>query len=334
MADFFIHGQRALEVLSRDVQMNTVHQGYIFEGNDGIGKKTAAREFARMLLCTGENKPCGECHGCRMFQAKTHPDFFVLEEAPVKIDAVRKMNDELFIRPLISDRKVFVVEHADEMNTEAQNAFLKSFEEPPGYAVIVLVTNSVHRLLPTILSRGTRVSFQPFSKSQIEKFVEEKYSLAGARASFIARYSAGLVGRAIEICEDEEILKKRDDILSSLINLSNDKVSILKVIDSMGATRRDMPQDGDFYFDVMISFFRDIAALKAGGMIINTDYSAQIEAFSKGIKAQSARRVVDIVSKTRADLSLNIKAKMKYDLWITNMLIICWEEIYGTGNRS
>ncbi|MBQ8002931.1 MAG: DNA polymerase III subunit [Clostridia bacterium] len=334
MADFFIHGQKALEVLKRDVQMNTVRQGYIFEGTDGIGKKTVARKFAAMLFCTGEAKPCGTCHGCRMFQANTHPDFFVMDESPVKIDSIRKMNDELFVRPLISDRKVFIIEHADEMNTESQNAFLKSFEEPPSYAVLVLITSSVHRLLPTILSRGTKVSFQPFSMDKIEKFVSDKYSLAGARAGFIARYSAGIVGRAMEICENEEILKKRDDILKSLMELSNEKASILPVVEAMGASRRDMPADGDFYFDVIMSFFRDIAALKMGGSLINTDYESQITAFAKGIRGASARRCVDIISKTKADFCSNIKAKMKYDLWITNMLIICWEEIYGTGNRS
>ena len=97
MAEFFIVGQKALDMLRRDVKMNTVRQGYIFEGSDGIGKKTVARLFAQMIFCTEENKPCGKCHGCSMFNAGSHPDFFVLEESPVKIDSVRifsSMNHE------------------------------------------------------------------------------------------------------------------------------------------------------------------------------------------------------------------------------------------------
>ncbi|MBR5535860.1 MAG: hypothetical protein IKU60_04345 [Clostridia bacterium] len=334
MADFFIRGQKALEMLRKDVQINTVRQGYIFEGSEGIGKKTVAREFAKMIFCEAENKPCGKCHGCMMFSAGTHPDFFVLEESPVKIESVRRLNDELFVKPLIADRKVFVIEHADEMNQESQNAFLKSFEEPPYYAVIILITSSAHKLLPTILSRGTRVLFKPFSQREIENFVSEKYSLTGARSSFVARYSAGVVGRAVEICEDEEILTKRDGIIRAITGLSHEKVSILPVIEAMGATGRNIPSDGDFYFDVFTSFFRDVAALKVGGSIINTDYKDVVESFAKNIKGSSARGIIDVVSKTRADMSANIKAKMKYDLWITNMLIKCWEEIYGTGNRS
>ena len=334
MAEFFIEGQKAFDMLRRDVKMNTVRQGYIFEGSDGIGKKTVARHFAQMIFCTEENKPCGKCHGCSMFNAGSHPDFFVLEESPVKIDSVRRMNDELFVKPLISDRKVFIVEHADEMNNESQNAFLKSFEEPPYYAVIILVTSSAHKLLPTIVSRGTRVSFSPFSQSEIESFVTKKYSLTGARASFVAQYSAGIVGRSVEICENEEILGKRDGIIAALKDLSHEKITILKVINAMGATGRDMPYDADFYFDVFTSFFRDVAAVKSGGAIINTDYKDVIEGFARNIRASSARKVIDIASRVKMELSSNLKAKMKYDLWITNMLIKCWEEIYGTGNRS
>ncbi|MBQ8541325.1 MAG: hypothetical protein IJ435_07615 [Clostridia bacterium] len=334
MAEFFIPGQRAREALRRDIQMNTVRQGYIFEGNDGIGKKTVAREFAQMIFCSDKDKPCGKCHGCSMFKAGSHPDFFTLEQSPVKIEAVRDMNAELFVKPLISERKVFLIEHADEMNQESQNAFLKSFEEPPYYAVIILVTSSANKLLPTILSRGTRVSFTPFSQKEIEKFVCDKYSLTGARANFVARYSAGIVGRAIEICEDEEILEKRDSIINALAKLSHEKISILSVAEAMGATGRDTPTDADFYFDVFTSFFRDIAAMKAGGNIINTDYKDVIESFAANIRGSSARGVVDIASNTKSSMSANIKAKMKYDLWIINMLIKCWEEIYGTGNRS
>lgn len=334
MAEFFIHGQKALEMLKRDVQMNTVRQGYIFEGSDGIGKKTVARLFAQMVFCMEKDKPCGKCHGCSMFNAGSHPDFFVLDEEPVKIESVRRMNDELYVKPLISDRKVFIVEHADKMNQESQNAFLKSFEEPPYYAVIILVSSSVHKLLPTIVSRGTKVSFEPFRQGEIEKFVCDKYSLTGARASFVARYSAGIVGRAVDICENEEILEKRDCILKALSEMNHEKISILKVIDAMGASGRDMPYDAEFYFDVFMSFFRDAAALKVGGDIINTDCKDMIEVFARNIRGSSARRVIDIVSDVKSRMSANIKAKMKYDLWITNMLIKCWEEIYGTGNRS
>lgn len=330
MADFFIEGQKALEILKRDIQMNTVRQGYIFEGSEGIGKKTAARLFSKMALCTGEDKPCGECRHCRMFEAGTHPDFKVIEDDPVKVESIRELNDELFIKPLISDRKVFIIEHADKMNNAAQNAFLKSFEEPPKYAVIILVSSSTQKLLPTILSRGTKIPFSPFPEEDIARFVEKKYNITGARGAFIARYSSGVVGRAIEITEDEEFFKKRDGLIKALLNLSQDKISILPVIEAFGASGRKTPTDIDLYFDIFTGFFRDVSVIKNGGRIINSDYGDLLNDFALKVKGKSARGVVEIA----ADVKSKINSSMKYDLWITNMLINCWEEIHGTGNRS
>lgn len=330
MADFYIEGQKALEILKRDIQLNTVRQGYIFEGVEGIGKKSAARLFAQMALCTGEKKPCNECHGCRMFLAGSHPDVYILDSSPVKIDSVRQMNDELFVKPIISDRKVFIIEHADEMNTAAQNAFLKSFEEPPSYAVIIMITTSQNKLLPTILSRGTKIAFSPFPEKDIEKFIIDKYSLSGARASFVAAYSGGVVGRAIDIVESEEFFKKRDKLIRSTSLLSGDKISILTVLDAFNASGRRANEDLDLYFDVFMGFFRDVLVLKQGGRVINSDYKEIIEEFSAKVRGKAARNVISIAAEVRS----KINNSMKYDLWITNMLINCWEEIHGTGNRS
>lgn len=330
MTDFFIQGQKAAALTERDVLADTVKQGYIFEGVEGIGKKTAARIFAKQIFCTSEHKPCGVCKNCKMFDAGTHPDFTVIEESNVKIDSVRRLNDELYIKPLISDRKVFIVEHADEMNNAAQNAFLKSFEEPPKYAVIILVTSSEKKLLPTILSRGTKVMFSPFSEDEIKAFVEKKYGIAGAKSDFVARYSGGIVGRAIDVVEDETFFKKRDDMIRATNLLIGDKVSILSVASAFGATGRKYSDDIDLYFDVFMGFFRDVVVMKSSGKIINSDYEETIASFASKVKASSARRVIEIA----ADVKSKINTSMKYDLWITNMLINCWEEIHGTGNRS
>lgn len=330
MADCFIQGQRAVEILKNDLKSNTVRQGYILEGEGGIGKRTAARRFAKAVFCTGDEKPCGVCHNCKMFDAGTHPDFFVSDESPVKIESVRRLNDELFIKPLISDRKVFIVEHADEMNIASQNAFLKSFEEPPGYAVIILCASSAKKLLPTILSRGTKVAFSPFSEEKIKAFAEKKYNLTKDRAEFVARYSGGIVGRAIDITEDGEFFKKREEMIEAISLLTEDKVNILSLLASFGATGRKYPEDADLCFDIFTGFFRDVAVLKNGGRIINSDCEGVLNSVASKVRAASARRIVEIAS----DVKSKINSSMKYDLWIMNMLINCWEEIHGTGNRS
>jgi DNA polymerase-3 subunit delta' len=326
----FIEGQKALELLKNDVKMNTVRQGYIFEGAEGIGKKTAARIFVETMMCTGEKKPCGVCNSCAMLKAGNHPDVFFIDDSPVKIDSIRKMNEELFIKPMITDRKVFVIENADDMNNPAQNALLKSFEEPPSYAVIILIASSVQNLLPTILSRGTKILFEPFSTERMERFITEKYSVTGDRAHFVAAYSSGLPGRAEAIMESEDFFRKRDSVINAVTLLSQDKASIYPVLDAFKAHGRKMPNDTDLYFDIFIGVFRDVAVLKSGGEMLNSDYREKIQAFSSKIRAASSRRVIDVASSVKSRLNTS----MKYDLWITDMLINCWEEIYGTGNRS
>ncbi len=326
----FITGQRANTLLKKDIEMNAVRQSYIFEGAEGIGKKTAAQSFAKAVLCSGENKPCGTCHSCRMIEAGSHPDFFVVPDDPVKIDTVREITGEILIKPIISDKKIFIIENADKMNAASQNAFLKIFEEPPSYACLILIASSAKNLLPTILSRGTKVLFTPFSEEKIKEFVKEKYAADEKKAEFLARYSGGIVGRAIDIMESEDFFAKRDKVLKAAAKLSYDKTSLLPLIEAFGADGRKMPSDVDMYFDVFMGFFRDVSAVKEGGRVINADAEDMIREFAAKTKAVAARKAIDIASSVRERLNVS----MKYDLWITDMMINCWEELYGTGNRS
>lgn len=330
MAEDFLEGQTAFEILKRGVYTGSIKQGYIFEGAEGIGKRTLARYFAKAALCSEKGAPCGKCHSCEIFEAGSHPDLYIEAASPVKVEAVRRLNGELFIKPIISERKVFIVENAGEMNSSAQNAFLKSFEEPPEYAVIILLTTDLNKLLPTIVSRGTRVMFYPFAEEKLAGFLMKKYDIDHKKAIFAARCGAGIIGRAESICEDEEFFEKRGKMISAITHLSSDKSSIFALSDAFGAKDRSLPDDYDIYFEVFISVFRDIFSLKAGGGMINSDFEDEIKGFGGALKASSARKIAEDVAAVRA----GIDNRMTYSLWITDMLINVWEEIYGTGNRG
>lgn len=330
-ADYFIEGQKAVEQLERDVAEGNVKQSYVFAGAAGIGKRTAAKKFAMAALCTAKSKkPCGECHNCRMFEAGTHPDVKIIDDSPINIKTVREINDEMYVKPLIAQRKVFIIENADTMNAAAQNAFLKSFEEPPSYALIILAVTSVQNLLPTILSRGTRINFVPFSEDEIKKYATEKYGADAKKAEFAAQYSAGIVGRAEEIMEKGDFFEKRDALIRAIAKLSPDKMSIYAVLDAMEAGARKMPNDAKMYFEIFIGFFRDVAAAKSGGRIINSDYEDVLKEFAGKVKGAAARKIVKCAAQTISELNVS----MRYDLWMTEMMINCWEDIYGNGSGS
>jgi DNA polymerase-3 subunit delta' len=249
----------------------------------------------------------------------------------VELPALNFMNEELYIKPALSKRKIFIVKNADNMNNDAQNALLKSFEEPPAYAVIILLSENVKMLLPTIRSRGNKVVFEPFSEDVIRDYILRQYPLKRDSVDFIALYSGGVIGRAIELCEDEEFFETRRKMFEAVASLTGERLSIFKVADMFGVKS---PRQGfsncNLYFDLFTSFMRDVLAMKTGGRIINTDMITLIELFCKKVTSSS---VLSIIERT-ADVRSQLNVSMKYDLWIVNMLINCWEDIHGKGSRS
>ena len=328
----YLTTQNAFRSLLSSARNDNISNSYIFEGMKGVGKFTAARIFANAIHCTGETKPCGICPDCKKHAANTHSDLIIVGDGgPIKVEDIRNMNEELYIKPALSKRKIFIVKNADNMNNDAQNALLKSFEEPPAYAVIILLSENVKMLLPTIRSRGNKVVFEPFSEDVIRDYILRQYPLKRDSVDFIALYSGGVIGRAIELCEDEEFFETRRKMFEAVASLTGERLSIFKVADMFGVKS---PRQGfsncDLYFDLFTSFMRDVLAMKTGGRIINTDMITLIELFCKKVTSSS---VLSIIERT-ADVRSQLNVSMKYDLWIVNMLINCWEDIHGKGSRS
>lgn len=329
----FLTGQRATERLLGDVRAGTVRQAYIFEGLRGIGKFTAARLFAAAVHCTGESKPCFACEHCKMHMAGTHSDMFVVGdgERSLKIDDIRALSDELYIRPALSDKKIFIVRGSDKMNAAAQNALLKSFEEPPEYGVIILLSENSDNLLPTIRSRGVKIVFEPFPPEKIERYIKAVYPSKAHEADFIARYSSGIIGRAIDICESADFFAEREKMFEACAGLVGDRLSILDVSEVFEVRSRKQNADNcSVHFDLFLSFMRDAASLKTTGKILNEDKRALIESFSSKTPLGAVLRVIERTADTRRQLNVS----MKYELWIMNLLINCWEDIHGKSNRG
>ncbi|MGN1097409.1 MAG: ATP-binding protein, partial [Clostridia bacterium] len=246
MEDNFIRGQKALERLLSDVKNKTVSHAYILEGPKGVGKKTAADTFARALHCTGENKPCGVCRSCAMHSAGTHPDIEVIEpedNGNIKIDAVRAAADELYMRPKLAEKKLLIIDGADGMNPAAQNAMLKTFEEPPSYGVVVLLSENIQNLLPTIRSRGVKLLMEPFPAEKIKAFVERTYPAMRGKSEFVAGYSGGIVGKAVEICEDEEFFSLRTQMFEAVSTLAGGKEGIFTAAEVFGVGKKKTDWD-------------------------------------------------------------------------------------------
>lgn len=209
-----------MEQLMRSVQAGRIVHALLFSGPRGTGKRTAAKWFSQAMLCSGEDKPCGVCPACKRFLADAHPDVKIVrpEKNVIKVDAVRELIDYLAMRPYEGGKHIAIIEQADKMNANAQNALLKTLESPTGDVMFFLLTDAPGGLLSTILSRCQTVRFNPLSVEECAYVLQQK-GMEQQRAFMLAGLSQGSVGRALEMDGDEAFFDLRTRTLNSLESL-------------------------------------------------------------------------------------------------------------------
>ncbi|MEG0935987.1 MAG: DNA polymerase III subunit delta' [Clostridia bacterium] len=208
--------------LRKGVDGDRFVHAYLFCGPSGTGKRTLAGICARALNCTGAGeKPCDACASCQKYLTGNHPDHIVVsEDKSIKVDAVRELVERISGTPYEGGRHTVIIEHADRMTPQAQNALLKTLEEPPANAVFFLLTERISALLPTIISRVRAVRFAPLAQDVVEEALVRK-GLARARAAQLAAVAQGAVGRALALDADEDYWQMRERALGALTILSD-----------------------------------------------------------------------------------------------------------------
>ena len=159
------------EILETELKTGKLSHAYIFHGNKGVGKTTLAMEFMKAIVCESHSA-CGKCAACKQFYSTS--DIKIVEgDKSISVDNVREITSEIYLQPFHFSKKIYLIKDADKMTVQAQNALLKVFEEPPSYAILILVTSNVSLLLPTILSRGTKIRFSPLTLSQLKEYFKK-----------------------------------------------------------------------------------------------------------------------------------------------------------------
>ena len=175
MFEHIIGNEKIKNELINTINLNKCSHSYLFVGTSGIGKKLIAREFAKMILCEGEHKYCNKCKSCVEFDSRNNPDFqeIVPDGANVKIDQIRQMQSKVYESPIISRKKVYIIDDADLMTKEAQNCLLKTLEEPPDFVTIILIGSNKSNFLSTIKSRCIILNFEDIESNSIMNFMKE-----------------------------------------------------------------------------------------------------------------------------------------------------------------
>lgn len=329
------------EALKRAAATDSVGHAYIFEGQSGVGKYSTALAFASMLLCENkkDGEPCGECRICRMCSAGSHPDVRIItnqlydtskKSLNILIDTVRNMKREIYIKPAVGERKIYIIPNADTMNVPAQNSLLKILEEPPTYCTIIMLAESTGAFLETVLSRSVCIRLQPLDKNTVKKYLLEKGKCDTEKAENAAGMSGGSIGKALEILEDGEAFKLRDEVLSFLGGMLNP--SYRKMFDFIKFLKQKKSAYPEI-FEVLEMFFTDLLLINEAHTeedLQCTDKTELLRAFSDKLSSGASLELLDIL----LECKLCIKQNVNYSSVVQVMVMDFWEVIHDRSNRN
>ena len=306
------------------IENHKVSHAYILTGEAGMGRKSLASAFALTLLCEkGQSEPCMVCHACKQALSGNHPDLiYVTHEKPgsIGVDDIREqISDTIMVRPYSSYYKIYIVDEAEKMTTQAQNALLKTIEEPPSYAVILLLTTNQDALLPTILSRCVRLKLKPLRDFAVKSYLTETLHVPEADAEVYAAFARGNLGRAIALSSSEDFKLMHREMLHLLKHIRDMDISeILDYIRKLKDENLDIGECLDF----MLLWYRDVLLYKVtkdiNGLIFKDEYRA-LDEISKKSAYDGLEKILTAIEKARVRLDANVNMELAMELMLLVM---------------
>lgn len=324
-------GQAAVkEHLKKSLQTAKVSHAYIFYGEKGSGRKTLADVFARALQCeAGGDEPCNQCTSCKQALNRNQPDIiYVQHEKPniISVDEIRRqVNNSIAIKPYSSERKVYIIDEAEKMNTQAQNAILKTLEEPPAYAVIILLTTNLEAMLQTIRSRCVTLTMKPVSDAEIRRYLMREEQVPDYKAGICAAFARGNVGRARELLVNTEFDELKDETLQLLQQLPDKTLSDLA---AFAKAKTDKNSNTEAFLELLQMWYRDVLLYKATGSAKQLIFGEEVSYIKKmALKStyEGLNRVLNAIEEARTRLAGNVNAELTLE-WL---LLVAQESYIG-----
>ena len=296
MYGYQILHEEILDNLIQNVRSGRTQQAYIFEGAEGVGNFEGAKLFANALVCTGDNAPCKSCSACLMAAADTHPDIHIIEhEAKKKIisvEQIRSVITDCYVKPFENGKKVYIFRYGDDITIQAQNALLKILEEPPEYAVFIILSENTNILLPTILSRATLIRFGRVRDEVIKEELTNIYPELDNSIDFLVHYAGGNLGAAIKLMSQENFMPLREKAFDKLEDLLS--INLLTAYDVADFIDENK-EDADLIFAFWLDFMHDIMLIKndASTLIGNKDFKDKLIGFSYNVSEELCTKAID-----------------------------------------
>ena len=305
--------------MDRILSGGRIVHAYLFTGPSGAGKKTISSLFARALICEGQgDRPCDVCHTCRQFLTGNHPDVLWIrrqeDKKSILIEQIREMQEKIKVKPYQAGRRICFIEDAQIMTEQAQNALLKTLEEPPSHTLFFLLADNTNALLPTVLSRCQAFRVGSMPREDITRILASRLKLSREESMTYAALSQGIPGKALALAENEGFRKNRDRLTDGISLAGSPR--ILELYDVFQGDRENVND----LLDILMLWFRDLLVLREIGSqdrIINLDKAALLR---KQVPLFTSRMLKDMIEKVEESRRI-LKSNGNYQLTIENMLL-------------
>lgn len=310
------------------IELGKVSHAYILNGEKGVGKRTLAGIVAKTLQCeSGAPDPCGTCKSCLQTESDNQPDIiWVNHEKPnvISVDEIRtQIINDIALKPYSSKYKIYVIPDAQMMNPQAQNALLKTLEEPPKYAVIMILTNNVDKFLPTILSRCIVLNFKPVEPLHMMEYLVSQIGVDQKKARFCTDFAQGNLGKAVRLAISTDYNEIKEDSIRLLRRIQDMEMDeIIFAVKKMGKYKLDITD----YIDIMTMWFRDILMVKISNSpnkIIFKDEFSMMKRQASRVSYEGIEQILEALDK----LKVRLEANVNFDIAMELMLLTIKENL-------
>lgn len=316
--------QEIITHLQNAISMNKVSHAYLFGGESGSGKKMMASMFAMTLQCEKHGvEPCMECPSCKKAQSQNHPDIiYVKHEKPntISIDEIREqLINDVMIKPYSSPYKIYIIDEAQKLTLQAQNALLKTIEEPSAYAVVMLLADNPDALLPTISSRCVQLNLKPVGDQLVKDYLMNEMHVPDYQAEVDASLAQGNIGKAERIARSPEY----EETLENALRMAKyaDSMPLYEIVETIKKLTAEKDNIDD-YFDIFSLWFRDVLLFKATKEVDSLVFKQELNGIRERANKSSyegLEKIIEAIQKARARLNANVNFDLTMELMFLTM---------------
>lgn len=313
--------ERLVSYFLRSLEHGSISHAYILSGEEGMGKMMLARAFAMSLLCRNHDA-CGSCPSCLQFTSDNHPDVIYVKHEKgnsIGVDDIRsQVVADTQIRPYHGGYKIYIIDEAEKLTVQAQNALLKTIEEPPSYVVILLLSSHEENFLQTILSRCITLRLRPLHDRLVCSYLENRLGIDQHQAGVYAAFARGNLGRAIALADSERFMEmhtKTIEILKSIYDRP-----LYQLLEELKELKDDIAE----VLDTMKLWYRDVMVFKATQDSNLLIFKEEQQAIKK-VADHSSYNGLDEIQNAIEKAQVRLKANVGFDL-VAELLLLTLQE--------